>query len=120
MFPTTDSSQTIIECLLHEARAAGVKLFTNRGAELAVKINDSFALTLSDGETLLCDRLLLAIGGCRTPALGQLAVWLGHTLEPPVPSLFTFHIEAPWLRALAGVSVGSVEVSVPDCGLRER
>jgi predicted Rossmann fold flavoprotein len=120
IFPTTDSSQTIIECLLREARAAGVKLFTNRGAERAVKTNGGFELTLSDGETLQCDRLLLAIGGCRTPALGQLAVSLGHTLEPPVPSLFTFHIETPWLRALAGVSVGSVEVSVPGAGLREQ
>jgi predicted Rossmann fold flavoprotein len=120
MFPTTDSSQTIIECLLREARAAGVKLFLNRGVDGAVKINDGFELTLANGETMLCDRLLLAIGGCRTPALGQLAVSLGHTLEPPVPSLFTFHIEAAWLRALAGVSVSCVEVSVPSAGLRER
>jgi predicted Rossmann fold flavoprotein len=64
--------------------------------------------------------LLLAIGGCRTPALGQLAVSLGHALEPPVPSLFTFHIEVPWLRGLAGVSVENVEASVPGTGLRER
>jgi predicted Rossmann fold flavoprotein len=62
----------------------------------------------------------LATGGCRKPALGQLAVSLGHTLEPPVPSLFTFHIETPWLRELAGISVESVEASVPDAGLCER
>jgi predicted Rossmann fold flavoprotein len=49
-----------------------------------------------------------------------LAVSLGHTLEPPVPSLFTFHIAAPWLRELAGISVESAEVSLPGCGLRER
>jgi predicted Rossmann fold flavoprotein len=47
-------------------------------------------------------------------------VALGHTLEPPVPSLFTFHIESPWLRSLAGVSLESVEVSVPAVKLRER
>ena len=52
-------------------------------------------------------------------ALGQMAVALGHTLEPPVPSLFPFQIEAPWLRALAGVSVEQAEVSVPGAGLRE-
>jgi len=51
--------------------------------------------------------------GCRAAAAGQLAVSLGHTLEPPVPSLFTFRIESPWLRSLAGISVGAVEVSVP-------
>src|SRR5438045_1219852 len=66
------------------------------------------------------DRLLLATGGCRAAASGQLAVSLGHTLEPPVPSLFTFHIETPWLRELAGISVESVEASAPGAQLRER
>jgi predicted Rossmann fold flavoprotein len=120
MFPTTDSSQTIIDCLLHAARSAGVTMFTNRGVERVSKTSEGFELTLANGETTRCDRLLLAIGGCRTPALGQLAVSLGHTLEPPVPSLFTFHIECEWLRALAGVSLESAEVSVPEDGLRER
>ncbi|MEW6302097.1 MAG: NAD(P)/FAD-dependent oxidoreductase [Verrucomicrobiota bacterium] len=121
MFPTTDTSQTIIDCLLREAQGAGVRMFTNRGVERVAKSADGeFTLTLSNGETMQCDRLLLATGGCRTPALGQLAVSLGHTLEPPVPSLFTFHIEAPWLRELAGVSLESVEASVPGTTLRER
>ena len=79
-----------------------------------------FDLTLSDGYTLTGDRLLLATGGCRAPAMGQVAVSLGHTLEPPCPRLFTFHIETPWLRELAGVSVEPVEVSVPGTSLRER
>jgi predicted Rossmann fold flavoprotein len=121
MFPTTDSSQTIIGCLLGEAKAAGVKLVLNRGVESVAKRPEGrFELKLSDGETLDCDHLLLATGGCRVPALGQLAVSLGHTLEPPVPSLFTFHLETPWVRDLAGISVEGVEVSVPGTGLRER
>jgi len=64
--------------------------------------------------------ILLATGGCRSLALGKLAASLGHTLEAPVPSLFTFHIEAPWLRQLAGISVEMSEASVPGTGLRER
>jgi hypothetical protein len=121
MFPTTDSSQTIIDCLLGEARAAGVKLMLNRGVESVTKRPEgAFELRLSDGEALVCDRLLLATGGCRIPALGQLAVALGHTLEPPVPSLFTFHLATPWVRDLAGVSVEAVEAAVPGTGLRER
>ena len=119
MFPTTDSSETIINCLMHEARKCGVQLRANCGVESVVKLGGGFELKLSDGETLRCDRLLLATGGCRTPALGQLASSLGHTLEPPVPSLFTFHIAAPWLHELAGVSVEAAEVSVPGAGLRE-
>ena len=43
---------------------------------------------------------------------------LGHTVEPPVPSLFSLHVSTPWLRSLPGISVGDVEVSVEN--LRER
>jgi predicted Rossmann fold flavoprotein len=49
-----------------------------------------------------------------------LAVSLGHQLEPPVPSLFTFHVATPWLKTLAGISVERVEASVPESKLREQ
>src|SRR5215831_14805786 len=121
MFPVTDSSETIIECLLQAARAAGATLLANHGVESVRKHSDgSFIVNTSQGGERVCDKLLLATGGCRTPALGQLAVSLGHTLEPPVPSLFTFHIATPWLRALAGISVKMAEVSVSGTKLRER
>ena len=121
MFPATDSSQTIIDCLINAATAAGIKLKTNCGVETVIKKSGGgFELEISNGEKLTCDKLLLAIGGCRTPALGQLVVSLGHRLEPPVPSLFTFHVEIPWVRELAGVSLETVEVSVPEARLRER
>jgi len=119
MFPTTDSSETIINCLMHDARKAGVQLRANCGVEGVTRSAAGFELKLSTAELMKCDRLLLATGGCRTAALGQIALSLGHTLEPPVPSLFTFHIGCEWLPALAGVAV-EAEVSVPDCGLRER
>ena len=121
MFPVTDSSQTIIDCFLKEARQAGVQLTANRGVERIVRRpQGGFELTLSNGETLGADRLLLATGGCRAPAAGALVEGLGHTLEPPVPSLFTFQVETPWVRALAGVAVASVEVTVSESRLRER
>lgn len=118
MFPTTDSSETIINCLMHEARKADVELRANCGVESVVKSAQGFQLKLLTGELLTCDRLLLATGGCRTAALGQIAVSLGHTLETPVPSLFTFNIECEWLRSLAGVAV-EADVAVPNVGLRE-
>src|SRR5260221_9845964 len=74
MFPVTDSSQTIIDCLVNAAKAAGVKLLPNCGVQSAArKPTGGFVLKLSNAETISCDRLLLATGGCRTPALGQLA-----------------------------------------------
>jgi hypothetical protein len=121
MFPASDSSQTIIDCLMNAAKATGVKLVLNCSVErVAKRPNGGFELALSDGENISCDCLLLATGGCRAAAAGLLAVSLGHKLEPPVPSLFTFHIETPWLSGLAGVSVETVVVSVPCAHLRER
>jgi predicted Rossmann fold flavoprotein len=49
-----------------------------------------------------------------------LAASLGHTLVPPVPSLFTFHVQASWLQELAGVSVEPAEISVAGTKLREK
>jgi predicted Rossmann fold flavoprotein len=121
MFPVTDDSRTIVDCLLRAAKTAGVKLLARRGVERVTRRTEGgFDLTLDGGDMLSCDCLLLAAGGCRTAEEGSLVVKLGHTLEPPVPSLFTFHVETPWLRALAGVSVESAEVSVPVAALRER
>ena len=121
MFPVTNSSDTIIDCLTREARAAGVVLMNRWGLEGAVRrAGGGFDLFLPDGATLTCDRLLLATGGCRTAAGGQMAASLGHSLKPPVPSLFTFHIETGWLRELAGLSVDPVEASVPGTSLKEQ
>ena len=121
MFPVSNSSQTILDCLIHAARAAGVVLRLNGGVESVARVADGFEVRESSpGGKLFCDRLLLATGGCRAAAAGQLAVSLGHLLEPPVPSLFTFQIESPWLPALAGVSVELAEMSVPGARLRER
>jgi len=121
MFPITDDSATIVDCLVGAARAAGVKLVLNCGVKTVSRGAGaaSFQLGLATGETMACDRLLLATGGCRAEATGQLVTTLGHTLEPPVPSLFTLQVELPWLRSLAGLAV-EAEVSVPGTTLRER
>jgi len=121
MFPTTDASQTIVNCLFDAAEKAGVKMRLNCAVEsVAKKTGGGFQLQLSGEEKVSCGKLLLATGGCRAAAAGQLAVSLGHTLVAPVPSLFTFQIESPWLRLLAGVSLELAEISVPAAQLRER
>ncbi|HEX3717045.1 MAG TPA: NAD(P)/FAD-dependent oxidoreductase [Verrucomicrobiae bacterium] len=121
MFPTTDSSLTIIDCLTRAATAAGVKLRANSSvARITKQTSDGFEVGIAGGESLVCDRVLLATGGCRAAAAGELAVSLGHTLEAPVPSLFTFHVESEWVRKLSGVSVAAVAASVPETKLREQ
>src|SRR5262249_42111609 len=105
IFPVTDSSETIIDCLMHAATEAGVELVTSRAPmSVARRSQGGFVLSFADGEELECDRLMLATGGCRVPSGGKLAESLGHSLEPAVPSLFTFHVTEPWVHTLAGIS----------------
>ena len=99
----TDSSQTIIDCLVGAAEAAGVELQANRGVASVARTGEGlFALTLQTGKSGPAIGLILATGGCRTEGAGALAVSLGHTLQSPVPSLFTFEIPQPWLRSMPG------------------
>jgi predicted Rossmann fold flavoprotein len=90
MFPITDSSETVIDCLIKEAKDAGVQLFTRRGIESArARSGDGFELKFSGDKSITCDRLLLATGGCRNiGGVVEVVRSLGHTVEPPVPSLF--------------------------------
>ncbi|MDD5200743.1 MAG: NAD(P)/FAD-dependent oxidoreductase [Terrimicrobiaceae bacterium] len=120
MFPVTNSSATVVDCLIREAESAGVALRAGCGVKSARPAPGGFALELTDGGELACEKLCIATGGCRTPAAARWIEALGHSIEPPVPSLFTFHIETPWLRALPGLAVGGVEASVPGTKLCER
>ncbi len=121
MFPTTDSSSTIVDCLTRSARDAGVRIETNVGVESILPLpKGGFELRLAGGRRVPADRVLLATGGCRSVALGEMAVRLGHTLEPPVPSLFSLHLSPSWLQGLAGVAIDPVEVSAPGVARSER
>lgn len=138
MFPTTDQSQTIIHCLMESARRAGVQVRMNCGVERVERRSEGgFRLWLSAGgfqpppgdvaarsggwkppaQAIECDVLLLATGG--TKAGDVLAASLGHTMEPPVPSLFTFHIADKRLEGLSGLAVERATVSAVGTKLKE-
>jgi len=121
MFPDTDDSQTIVDCLMNAARAAGVVIRTGCGVKtVAREAGGAFALGLTTGETVTCDGLLVATGGNRSSAGFAIAQQFGHTIEPLVPSLFTFHINDPRLKELPGVSVEEAVTAVPGTSLKER
>lgn len=102
MFPITDSSETIIQCLLAEADRLGVEL--KKGAKVkAISKKDSyFYIEFQDGSDLIADKVLLATGS--TPLGYELAASLGHRIIDPVPSLFTFNIKHPLLENFMGTA----------------
>jgi predicted Rossmann fold flavoprotein len=123
MFPVTDDSATVVDCLTEAARRAGVRLYTGCGLRALERAGTEGAgrlsATLSTGETVAADRVLIATGGGRDSAGLAIAASLGHRIEAPVPSLFTFHVEDPRLTGLEGVAAPSAVVSVPGSRLRE-
>lgn len=110
MFPVTDDSATIVQCLMRAAQDAGVEIRTSTPVKSVMRLNDEFVLTLKSGEELRGDRLLLATGS--NPQGFEIAKTLGHHIEPLVPSLFTFNIPDTQLRELAGVSVERVQAKL--------
>ncbi len=111
MFPTTDSSETIIRCLVKTAQKAGVTIKTKSGLRtLSYRPDGLWEVTTTDGKTFLTPKILVATGS--NTAIWQQIGQLGHTIAPPVPSLFTFNTRDVRLRSLAGVSVPMAVVRV--------
>jgi predicted Rossmann fold flavoprotein len=110
MFPVSDDSETIVDCLLRSAQAMGVQIYTSWMGVSLERVGGRFLLTSKSGQHIRCDRLLLATGS--HPMGYRLAQQLGHSLIPAVPSLFTFNIRDPRLQDLAGVSVEKVKVQL--------
>ncbi len=111
MFPITDDSETIVEALMFAAKKAGVVLRNNVLVQKIERLGDrKFDVILKNGENIICDRLLLATGS--SPSGYAIARSLGHELEAPVPSLFTFNIKDSNLHELAGVSVNPATVKL--------
>lgn len=113
MFPVTDNSETIVNCLLNEASKKKVDIKLSVSIEEINKNEDgSFTLKAAGGGEFNCDKLVIATGGnSKEEAYGWLKK-LGHTIAKPVPSLFTFNVPNNSITQLMGVAVQQVKVRV--------
>ncbi len=110
MFPSTNNSQTIIDCFTNEAERLGVKIWTGCGIAQLERTGDMWHALLTDKQTIEADAVIIATGNANS--MWQLAQNLGHTLVEPVPSLFTFNIKDKRLDGLAGVASTQSEVRI--------
>jgi predicted Rossmann fold flavoprotein len=117
MFPVTDSSQTIIDCLEQTARQLGVGLRLKTLVQRIEKVDDHFLVHPKDGTVLRSRFVLLATGSM--PFGQSLARDLGHRLVDPVPSLFTFEIKDPLLEGLSGTSFPRVQIQLKIPGANQ-
>lgn len=113
MFPVTDNSETIINCLMQEAETMGVKIKLNVDiTEIIKNENNTFTLLANGGGSFDCDKLIIATGGNPKDTAYDWLKKLGHTIIKPVPSLFTFNIPNNSITQLMGVSVPNAKVRV--------
>jgi len=131
MFPVTNNSQTIIDCLMNETRKLGVTIKTNTPVTFIKKESTNAGTLLSIGlvpptgkgaglsaevstqaEVRQVDKIIIASGGSPKLAGFKWLEDLGHTIIPPVPSLFTFNMPQERIKELMGVSVENVTARI--------
>jgi predicted Rossmann fold flavoprotein len=113
MFPNTDNSQTIIDCLLREATKYGVQIIMQSEVKsLEPGVNDQWVVHTSNARLLTPDYVCIACGGYPKSSMFEWLTKLGHTIENPVPSLFTFNMPGNIITGLMGVSVEKATVKV--------
>lgn len=118
MFPVTNNSQTIIDCLLKEAEKYGV-MFMMQTEVKNISHNNDWQLTLKDDRVLHANFICIATGGSNKMEGYEWLHSLGHTIIEPVPSLFTFQLPNHPIRSLMGVSVPKVSVKIQGEKLKE-
>jgi len=119
MFPVTDSSQAIIDCLMREANQYKVQIRLNKEVKNVDAKNSLFTIQCSDGENIKADFICIACGGYPKSSMFDWLRELGHSIEEPVPSLFTFNIPSHPITRLMGVSVENAKVKVSQSKLSD-
>lgn len=114
MFPVSNSSQTIIDCFLNEAKKYNVELLYNHSVKTVIINKDKFIVKTNQGN-LSANKIIMATGS--NPKIWNLLSDLGHTIVTPVPSLFTFDIKDGRIKDIPGVVAKDVEVRVVDTDL---
>ena len=126
MFPVTDSSQTIIDCLMREVNRYGIEVrMSSEVKSLKSEVGslksekdsqkqaaDRFIIELSDFRLLTSDFVCIACGGYPKASMFDWLTQSGHTIEAPVPSLFTFNMPGNGITQLMGISVLDVHIRI--------
>ncbi|MEY4049692.1 MAG: hypothetical protein RL262_526, partial [Bacteroidota bacterium] len=110
MFPTTNNSETIIECLLNKVKEHTIQVLLNHEVVDIVKGDAGFAITLANNTTIHADAICMATGGMLKASSFEWLIRLGHSIVEPVPSLFTFNTSDKTITSLMGVSVDNASI----------
>ena len=119
MFPITDNSQTIIDCLTREAEKLSIDVRLGFGVDSLIKTENGFEIT-SNKEIFLFDKIIVATGGNpKSEGFNWLSSF-NHEIIPPVPSLFTFNMPSEKTEALMGVATQNTVVRIQGTSLQQQ
>ncbi len=110
MFPVSNSSATIIDCFLGLIKKQGVNLLLESEVIQLVSKSSYWELVLKNGQTLFSKKVLFTTGGVVKSY--SIIEDLGHVMEKPLPSLFTFELQEEWIKKLTGSVIASAEISI--------
>jgi predicted Rossmann fold flavoprotein len=119
MFPTTNQSETIVECLLSEAIKNNIDIRYNSSVVSVEKKDEKFHIHLQHGKQITSDYVCVASGGYQTLLQYDWLHKLQHTIIAPVPSLFTFNIPNSSLKELMGLSVPNATIKIVNSKLQQ-
>jgi len=111
MFPSTNQSQTIIDCFLAEAKKYQVQVHTDTAVQ-SIQPESTGVRVQTNKREYQAKYCVIACGS--STFMWSIIATLGHTIEKPVPSLFTFHIQDPRIQGLMGVAVSHVRLHIPN------
>ncbi len=114
VFPVSDSSQDIVGCLIKENQNNKNKIHLGEAVKEVLPYDDAFILKTSKGEYEF-DKVVFAPGSSKQ--VWQMIEKLGHSIVPPVPSLFTFNSKDSRIQGLQGTSFQNVDIKILDSNL---
>jgi predicted Rossmann fold flavoprotein len=119
MFPVSNNSQTIIDCLMREAEQSEIKIKTNSFIKSIAKTTNGFKLYFSDEHSVDVNKIIVATGGSPKKEGYNWLEELHHKIETPVPSLFTFNIPENPIKELMGVAVDNALIKIQGTKLKQ-
>ncbi|MBC7509838.1 MAG: NAD(P)/FAD-dependent oxidoreductase [Ferruginibacter sp.] len=120
MFPVSNTSQTIVDCLMQEVNKYGIDILMNKEVKALNKLSAGWQLLFDNETTLEADFVCIASGGYPKSIQFEWLQKIGHTVESPVPSLFTFNMPGNPITALMGVVAENVSVKIAGTKLAEQ
>ncbi|MEJ6775719.1 MAG: NAD(P)/FAD-dependent oxidoreductase [Crocinitomicaceae bacterium] len=120
VFPVSQDSQSIIDCFFLETKRLGINIEIGCGVKTLLPKNQQWKMDFinSSTESEIVDKIIIATGG--SPKRSGLE-WLenmGHQIEEPVPSLFTFNMPNEPVKELMGIVIEDVSVNIQGTQLK--